>query len=160
MHEAKRKKTEECSPAAAPQIKHPVITSQSFSAKCVDAFNPAGPSVLIQCPDMLCGQSVGSSSKRVGARRRWHWLAETKPDCLNSDLALPGILLNARNRRTKAGGGDARRKPGRRRAEGIQRETSKDTKAFAKNGAKTNYFWTQKILRVDVSSETDIMGDN
>ena len=81
---------------------------------------------------------------------------ETKPDCLNSDLPLPGILLNARNRRTKAGGGDARRKPGRRRAEGIQRETSKDTKAFAKNGAKTNYFWTQKILKVDVSSERDM----
>ena len=32
---------------------------------------------------------------------------ETKPDCLNSDLALPGILLNARNRRTKAGAGRA-----------------------------------------------------
>ena len=28
-------------------------------------------------------------------------MAETKPDCLNSDLALPGILLNARNQRTK-----------------------------------------------------------
>ena len=30
MHEAKRKKTKECSPAAAPQIEHPVIASQRF----------------------------------------------------------------------------------------------------------------------------------
>ena len=61
-------------------------------------------------------------------------MAETKPDCLNSDLALPGILLNARNQRTK-GMPEGSRDNDDDKQKGYKDKTSKDTKA--KNGAKT-----------------------
>lgn len=64
-------------------------------------------------------------------------MAETKPDCLNSDLALPGILLNARNQRTKGmpEGSRDKRVDDDDKQKGYKDKTSKDTKA--KNGAKT-----------------------
>ena len=99
---------------------------------------------------MDSGQCVGSSGCPAAvalAARDKARLSKLRP-------ALPGILLNARNQRTKAGGGRGCQKEARTTKS--RRETSKDTKAFAKNGAKTNYFWTRKILTVDVSSERDM----
>ena len=49
--------------AAAPQIKHPVITSQSFSAKCVDAFNPAE---ALQCSSSVRTCCVDSEQQESG----------------------------------------------------------------------------------------------
>ena len=50
-----------------------------------------------------------------------------------------------------------RTKRRRNSRKGIKGDTSKDTKAFAKNGVKNKYFWTQKILKITVSSKTDII---
>ena len=135
MHEVEREKTEECFTAAS-QIIHPVITSQSFVT----------PLPMCGCLRSGVGGfvwTVDSVSGAVGAQRQWHWLPETKPDCLNYGLRCPEscLMRETKEQRLEVGRGCQKEA----RTTKSRRETSKDTKAFAKNGAKTNYFWTQKI---------------